>query len=56
MLHLIGPLQRGDVAAADGGSSGLPAEGASKRDSDSDESMDLEVESNALGTTVRTRC
>ena len=40
------------MEAAEAGHDGLPAEGAAKHDSDSDESVDLEVESNASETTV----
>ena len=56
MSYIICPLQRDDVAAAEGGSDGRTTGGGAKRDSDSDESVDLEVESNASETTVRTRC
>ena len=40
------------MEAAEAGNDGLPVEGATKRESDSDESVDLEVESNASETTV----
>ena len=40
------------MEAAEAGNDGLPVEGATKRESDSDESVDLEVESNASETSV----
>ena len=43
------------MEAAEAGNDGLPVEGATKRESDSDESVDLEVESNASETTVSCR-